>query len=52
MLTSKVEKLGGKMVMPKTKIPGYGYLAICLDTENNAFGLWETEDSSHRTIQE
>ncbi len=39
----KVEKLGGKMVMPKTKIPGYGYLAICLDTENNVFGLWESE---------
>jgi len=39
----KVEELGGKMIMPKTKIPGYGYLAICMDTENNLFGLWETE---------
>ncbi len=39
----KVEELGGKLIMPKTKIPGYGYLAICIDTENNVFGLWESE---------
>jgi predicted enzyme related to lactoylglutathione lyase len=41
--SKKTEELGGKIIMPKTKIPGYGYLAICLDTENNAFGLWESE---------
>jgi predicted enzyme related to lactoylglutathione lyase len=39
----KIEELGGKTIMPKTKIPGYGYLAVCLDTENNVFGLWESE---------
>ena len=37
----EVEKLGGKVVMPKTAVPGWGYLAICMDTENNTFGLWE-----------
>jgi hypothetical protein len=36
-----VEQLGGKVVMPYTPIPGYGALAICTDTENNPFGLWE-----------
>ena len=41
--TKKVEQLCGKIIMPKTKIPGYGFLAICLDTENNVFGLWEKE---------
>ena len=41
--SKKTEELGGKIIMPKTKIPGYGYLAICLDTENNVFGLWESE---------
>jgi uncharacterized protein len=24
-------------------VPGMGYFAICLDTENNAFGLWEED---------
>jgi predicted enzyme related to lactoylglutathione lyase len=23
-----------------------GYLAICLDTENNTFGIWETDESA------
>ena len=43
---SKVEKIGGKIVMPKTTVPGYGYLAVCLDTENNKFGLWEMDESA------
>jgi len=37
----KVKKLGGKIIMPKTVVSGWGYLAICVDTENNTFGLWE-----------
>jgi predicted enzyme related to lactoylglutathione lyase len=38
---AKVEKLGGKICKPKTAVPGMGYLAICQDTENNTFALWE-----------
>jgi len=41
----KVEDLGGKIIMPKTPIPGFGYLAVFLDTENNAMGLWETDET-------
>lgn len=37
----KVERLGGKIVQPKMSVPGWGYLAICMDTENNLFGLWQ-----------
>ncbi|RZN69560.1 MAG: VOC family protein [Candidatus Methanolliviera hydrocarbonicum] len=37
---AKVEKLGGKVVLPKTAVPGIGYVAVCLDTEKNTFGLW------------
>jgi predicted enzyme related to lactoylglutathione lyase len=39
----KVEKLGGNIFMPKTAVPGWGYLAVCVDTENNVFGLWEED---------
>jgi predicted enzyme related to lactoylglutathione lyase len=42
----KVEKLGGRVLMPKIAIPGWGHLAICMDTENNAFGLWQDEEKS------
>lgn len=38
---AKVEKLGGSICKPKTAVPGMGYFAICQDTENNTFALWE-----------
>ena len=38
---NKLEGLGGKVLMPRTEIPGYGFLAVCLDTEGNKFGLWQ-----------
>ena len=37
----KVEKLGGKICKPKTAVPQTGYFAICQDTENNTFAIWE-----------
>ena len=39
--SKKVEDLGGRVLMPKTKVEGYGFFAVCLDTENNSFALWE-----------
>jgi uncharacterized protein len=38
---AKVEKLGGSICKPKTAVPGMGYFAICNDTENNTFAIWE-----------
>ena len=42
----KVKKLGGKVVMDKTAVPGMGYFIVCLDTERNAFGIWETNSQA------
>lgn len=42
----KVESLGGKIIQPKTSVPGWGYMAVCLDTENNVFGLWQEDNSA------
>lgn len=39
--SAKIEKLGGKICVPKTAVPQMGYFAVCQDTENNGFGLWE-----------
>jgi uncharacterized protein len=41
--SSKVKELGGKVVLPKTEITDYGFFAVCMDTENNAFALWESK---------
>jgi predicted enzyme related to lactoylglutathione lyase len=43
---AKVEKLGGKVVVPKAPVPGFGYFAVCLDTENNAFALWQSDKNA------
>ena len=43
---AKIEKLGGKVIEPKWAVPGWGYLAVCLDTENNTFGIWEEDENA------
>ena len=43
---TKVKKLGGNVAVPKMAVPGAGYLAVCLDTENNTFGIWEENKSA------
>jgi predicted enzyme related to lactoylglutathione lyase len=42
--SKKVESLGGKVKVSKTEVSNYGWFAICTDTENNTFGLWETKE--------
>ena len=44
--SSKVEKIGGKVVVYKRAVPGMGYFTVCLDTENNAFAIWESSESA------
>lgn len=42
---AQVKKLGGQVLTNKMPVPGWGYFAICKDTENNAFALWEENKS-------
>lgn len=42
----KVEKLGGKVCMPKTAVPGMGWFAFCMDPENNPFAVWEKDSNA------
>jgi predicted enzyme related to lactoylglutathione lyase len=44
--SAKVEKLGGKVHKAKTAVPNLGYFAICQDTENNVFAVWEKSESA------
>ncbi len=44
--SSKIDKLGGKVVVTKMAVPGMGYFAVCHDTENNSFGIWETNEGA------
>jgi len=44
--STKISQAGGKVVIAKKAVPGMGYFAICLDTENNSFGIWETDPNA------
>lgn len=38
---ARAEELGGKMVMPRSEIPGFGYFAFFSDLTGNMVGLFE-----------
>ena len=38
----KIEKAGGKVFIPKREIPKQGWIAYCMDTEGNAFGVMQS----------
>ena len=42
----KVEGAGGKIVVPKTPIPGVGWLAYFNDTEGNLVGMHQFDSSA------
>ena len=43
IVLDRIEKAGGKIVVPKTQIsPEYGYMAVFLDTEGNRMALHST----------
>jgi predicted enzyme related to lactoylglutathione lyase len=44
--SARVEEIGGKVIESKWPVPGWGYLAVCLDTENNTFGLWQDDKNA------
>lgn len=43
---AKISGAGGKVLVPKVAIPGVGWLAMCLDTEGNKFGLMENDPNA------
>ena len=43
--TKKIEQSGGKILVPKSIVPGGGYFARCQDTEGNIFGIIEPGES-------
>jgi len=44
--SARVEKMGGKVISTKQSLPGVGYIAICTDTENNTFGIFEADQTA------
>lgn len=40
---AKITDAGGRVVRPKSSIPGVGYFALCQDTEGNVFGIMQED---------
>jgi len=40
-ILDRVERRGGKIMMPKTEIKSVGLVAVIQDTEGNSIGLWK-----------
>ncbi len=43
---ARIEGLGGKIVVPKTPVPGMGWWAHFLDPEGNLFALWQSDPAA------
>lgn len=39
----KILQLGGQVLVPKMTVPKFGFMAVCIDTEGNQFGLWQED---------
>ncbi len=39
----KIKAAGGKALTPKMAIPGVGWMAYCMDTEGNQFGIMQND---------
>ncbi len=37
---------GGKIALPKMPVPGIGWLAYCVDTEGNIFGMMQNDPAA------
>lgn len=40
---AKVKRSGGEVAMPKTAIPGIGWLVYCRDTEGSLCGMKQSD---------
>jgi predicted enzyme related to lactoylglutathione lyase len=43
---AQAQELGGEVVVPKTAVPGKGWLVKVRDTEGNLVGLWQADGSA------
>lgn len=42
----RIQDAGGTVIMSRQILAGVGYLAYCRDTEGNAFGIMERDDTA------
>ena len=43
---TRIEAAGGKAVTQRMTVPGVGFMAYCIDTEGNVFGIMQMDESA------
>jgi predicted enzyme related to lactoylglutathione lyase len=43
---SRIEQLGGTIIMPRSPVPGMGWFAVFQDPEGNVMALWENDPAA------
>lgn len=43
---ASVQRQGGTVTVPRSPIPGVGWIAYCSDTESNLFGVLQPDESA------
>ena len=46
----KAERLGAKVVLPKTPVPGMGWFSQLTDTEGNIFAIWQHDPAASEAV--
>lgn len=41
-----IKKAGGKIVVPKSPVPGMGWFSMFTDLDGNIHGLWKTDENA------
>lgn len=47
--TDRATGLGATVIVPRTAVPTQGWFAQLADTEGNAFGIWQDDDTTRPT---
>lgn len=42
-MLEKIVRFGGKIIQSRQPVPGFGFLAVCADTEENVFGIFQED---------
>jgi predicted enzyme related to lactoylglutathione lyase len=42
----RAKALGGKVIVPKTAVPGVGWYCVALDPQGNPLGFWHADKSA------
>ena len=44
----KIQQIGGTIIVPRMAVPNFGYMAVCMEYQNNTFGIWQDDPGAEQ----